>query len=444
MLAVGQPLTMSSGAPDWLPPVVLSGCIVGILVYTVLQQRREKLESLKELEAELHGEAQGVATRGGLLEQDYQKKLVKSYHLMMLKHASFSFWVSMGSAAAGLAMILWVLSVIVLRPDPGEMLRERLGAQIESKRAEVAELEAADRELDPWRTEMARILSELQSIKDEAGKLGITAPEGKIFVAAMPEEEARPVNVVELRGKMALTSELILRYEYWDSRLPPERGAQPESSAGSSENEAVREWRLSLSTVASVLSESDPSNTDVWLRRSVSDVHSVSAQILNAYQQSLERRMTAIENTIPEVRSVESPGMERAKELRAGIEALEEKANDSVVANPVGFRLTDHDKEIVGLVSATLLEAIAGLFFVQRNRIQKQTTEFFDRLRDDRRFNEAVGLPGLLEPGPLRERTVALLAMVLHKAEPSESVLSAMLLGVPPGPPQDDGRADGS
>ncbi|MFD2097494.1 hypothetical protein ACFSJ3_15975 [Corallincola platygyrae] len=47
---------------------------------------------------------------------------------------------------------------------------------------------------------------------------------------------------------------------------------------------------------------------------------------------------------------------------------------------------------ILTVVSGTIIDAIAALFFTQSNQARKLMTEFFDKLRVDRQFNESLRL----------------------------------------------------
>lgn len=51
-----------------------------------------------------------------------------------------------------------------------------------------------------------------------------------------------------------------------------------------------------------------------------------------------------------------------------------------------------YSEAFVGLVTGTIIQSIGALFFVQTNRARRQLSEFFDRLRADRRFDEAMNL----------------------------------------------------
>lgn len=52
--------------------------------------------------------------------------------------------------------------------------------------------------------------------------------------------------------------------------------------------------------------------------------------------------------------------------------------------------LSQYGTPLLGLVSGAIIEAIGALFFVQTSRTRRQLSSFFDRLRDDRRFDEGL------------------------------------------------------
>ncbi|MDO9043193.1 MAG: hypothetical protein Q7U64_12800 [Desulfocapsaceae bacterium] len=47
---------------------------------------------------------------------------------------------------------------------------------------------------------------------------------------------------------------------------------------------------------------------------------------------------------------------------------------------------------VLSVVAGTVIDAVAALFFTQSNQARKLMTEFFDKLRTDRQFNEALRL----------------------------------------------------
>lgn len=95
-------------------------------------------------------------------------------------------------------------------------------------------------------------------------------------------------------------------------------------------------------------------------------------------------------------------------------------------------------KPIFTLISGTVIDAVAALFFVQSNKARQLMTEFFDKLRTDRKLDEALKLADAITDPAVSSRLRALLA--LHFAEVSvelplfESVVRTQLGEKPPPP----------
>jgi hypothetical protein len=67
-----------------------------------------------------------------------------------------------------------------------------------------------------------------------------------------------------------------------------------------------------------------------------------------------------------------------------------------------------------GVAAGTIVESVAGLFFVQSSRKQKLMAEFFDKLRIDRKLEEALFLIDKMDNAEVKSRTQALL--IIHFA----------------------------
>lgn len=80
----------------------------------------------------------------------------------------------------------------------------------------------------------------------------------------------------------------------------------------------------------------------------------------------------------------------------------------------------------IGLIASAIVETVAGLFFVLSNQSRKQLAEFFDKLRDDKRFDEAMLLARQMEESsPVRDRLHA--ALALQIANGSDAALQTIL-----------------
>jgi hypothetical protein len=109
-----------------------------------------------------------------------------------------------------------------------------------------------------------------------------------------------------------------------------------------------------------------------------------------------------------------------------------------VIAVAVVFAMTDEDAATaataVPLVAGAIVEAVAGLFFVQSNRASKLMMTFFDSLRSDRKLRDALDLAGNIEDERLRARLQTQLALSMAGTSQSEGTLDLLLRATdPPG-----------
>jgi hypothetical protein len=88
---------------------------------------------------------------------------------------------------------------------------------------------------------------------------------------------------------------------------------------------------------------------------------------------------------------------------------------------------------VITLVSGSVVEAVASLFFVQSNRARTTMVEFFDRLRVDRSLEESLKLADAITDPLIRSRVQTLLAVRLARAEAADSVLQTVM-AAPAGP----------
>lgn len=80
-----------------------------------------------------------------------------------------------------------------------------------------------------------------------------------------------------------------------------------------------------------------------------------------------------------------------------------------------GGMLEGTGKPVFTLVAGTVIDAVAALFFVQSNKARQLMTEFFDKLRTDRKLDESLKMAETISDPPTASRLKALLA--LHFAE---------------------------
>jgi hypothetical protein len=89
--------------------------------------------------------------------------------------------------------------------------------------------------------------------------------------------------------------------------------------------------------------------------------------------------------------------------------------------------LASQGATIFSLISGTIVEAVSGLFFVQSNKSRELMGDFFNRLRVDRKLDEALRLVSGMGDGHLRSKTEALLALHFSEVNPGASILEALL-----------------
>jgi hypothetical protein len=85
--------------------------------------------------------------------------------------------------------------------------------------------------------------------------------------------------------------------------------------------------------------------------------------------------------------------------------------------------LMDQGTTFVSLVAGTIIDAVSALFFVQSNKARHLMTEFFDRLRTDRKFEESLQLAESIPDPAAQSRLKALLAVEFAGIEANETTL---------------------
>ena len=71
----------------------------------------------------------------------------------------------------------------------------------------------------------------------------------------------------------------------------------------------------------------------------------------------------------------------------------------------------DGTEAYLTVASGAIIDAVAALFFVQSNQARKSMTEFFDKLRLDRQFNESLRLSDSISDGRIQSMLKAQLAL---------------------------------
>jgi hypothetical protein len=89
--------------------------------------------------------------------------------------------------------------------------------------------------------------------------------------------------------------------------------------------------------------------------------------------------------------------------------------------------LTSQGKTLAGLISGTVIDAVSALFFVQSNKARHLMTEFFDKLRVDRKFEESLQICETVPSPTARSNLKVIMALNFADVSVSESVLVEIL-----------------
>ena len=89
--------------------------------------------------------------------------------------------------------------------------------------------------------------------------------------------------------------------------------------------------------------------------------------------------------------------------------------------------LAEQGPTFVGLVSGTIIDAVAALFFVQSNKARHLMTEFFDKLRADRKFEESLHMSERIPDPGAQSRLKIMLALNFADVTPSDNVIREIL-----------------
>lgn len=87
-----------------------------------------------------------------------------------------------------------------------------------------------------------------------------------------------------------------------------------------------------------------------------------------------------------------------------------------------------------GIVAGTIVEAVAGLFFQQSNRARKLMSEFFEKLRADRRLDESLKLCDAIDNKFMRNALKVKLSLDFSGLEDSHNIAKDIILIAKGGP----------
>jgi hypothetical protein len=97
------------------------------------------------------------------------------------------------------------------------------------------------------------------------------------------------------------------------------------------------------------------------------------------------------------------------------------------IDNPNAGWLETAGKPLFTLIAGTVIDAVSALFFVQSNKARQLMTEFFDKLRVDRKLDEALRLMSEIPDPTIASRIKGIVALTFSEVAIDNSILSAML-----------------
>jgi uncharacterized membrane protein (DUF485 family) len=87
------------------------------------------------------------------------------------------------------------------------------------------------------------------------------------------------------------------------------------------------------------------------------------------------------------------------------------------------FSKSGKSTAVIPVISGGIVEAVSALFFTVNARAQKVMVEFFDKLRDDRRIEEALRLRSTITDEAMANRLQVLLALQFVTADEAPALL---------------------
>ena len=81
----------------------------------------------------------------------------------------------------------------------------------------------------------------------------------------------------------------------------------------------------------------------------------------------------------------------------------------------------------IKLISGTVIDAVAGLFFVQSNKARELMADFFEKLRTDRKLDESLKLVAEVPDTTLRSRLQVVLSLNFAEVKLNDAALQNLL-----------------
>jgi hypothetical protein len=91
--------------------------------------------------------------------------------------------------------------------------------------------------------------------------------------------------------------------------------------------------------------------------------------------------------------------------------------------------LSTAGKPVFTLIAGTIIDAVSALFFVQSNKARQLMTEFFDKLRTDRKLDESLKLVDAIPDVQVGSNLKALLAISFADIKIDRTIYESVLFG---------------
>jgi hypothetical protein len=107
-------------------------------------------------------------------------------------------------------------------------------------------------------------------------------------------------------------------------------------------------------------------------------------------------------------------------------------------------KVASASKPIFTLVAGTVIDAVSALFFVQSNKARQLMVEFFDKLRMDRKLDEALSLIDKIQDPIIASKVKSVVAMNFSEVSLKSDIVHAMFLYPKPDAKQSSTKRDAS
>ena len=98
----------------------------------------------------------------------------------------------------------------------------------------------------------------------------------------------------------------------------------------------------------------------------------------------------------------------------------------AILAMDRTVEFTKQGATFITLTAGTIIDAVSALFFVQSNKARKLMTEFFDKLRADRKFEKSLLLADQIPNEDLQSRLKIMLSLNFADVKSTDGILSSM------------------